>query len=192
MTNKKIAKLVQSAQLGEKEALEKLYNHFFNQIYYYVYSRIGSVHDTQEIVSEVFLSMVEGINKYKGQSSFKNYMFGITKNKIRDYIRNKYKSSDYIMESNFPENTFENITEEERDTTYRDKLRKLLKNIYRLMKPRYAKVLDLRFNKMNSVEETAQILNISANNVKVIQHRAIKQASAIWEKMNETQRNTLL
>jgi len=186
MTQKKIEKLVKSAQLGEKEALEALYSHFFNQIYYYVYSRINNVHDAQEIVSEVFLSMVEGITKFKGDSSFKNYLFGICKNKIRDFIRNKYKASDYVLQSNFAENSFENLTTDEVDYTYRNKLRDVLKNIYKLMKPRYAKVLDLRFNKMNSIDETAAILGISENNVKVIQHRAIKQANAIWEKLNES------
>lgn len=186
MTQKKIEKLVKSAQLGEKESLELLYSHFFNQIYYYVYSRINNVHDTQEIVSEVFLSMVEGITKFKGDSSFKNYLFGITKNKIRDFIRNKYKASDYVLQSNFSENSFENLTVDDVDYTYRNKLRDLLKHIYKLMKPRYAKVLDLRFNKMNTIDETANILGISENNVKVIQHRAIKQANAIWEKLNET------
>lgn len=185
MTPKKIDKLVRSAQMGEKEALEKLYNHFFNPIYYYVYSRVNHVQDAQEIVSEVFLSMVEGIHKFKGESSFKNWVFGICKNKIRDFIRNKYKYADFIPESNFAENSFSNFTEEEVDNTYRKKLRIILSDIYKLMKPRYAKVLDLRFNEMNSVDETAEKLGISPNNVKVIQHRAIKQANLIWEKLNE-------
>jgi RNA polymerase sigma-70 factor (ECF subfamily) len=192
MTQKKIEKLVKSAQMGEKEALEALYNHFFNQIYYYVYSRINNVHDAQEIVSEVFLSMVEGITKFKGDSSFKNYLFGICKNKIRDFIRNKYKASDYVLQSNFAENSFDNLTSEDVDYTYKNKLRDLLKHIYKLMKPRYAKVLDLRFNKMNSIDETAAILGISENNVKVIQHRAIKQANAIWEKLNENNNGKFL
>jgi RNA polymerase sigma factor (sigma-70 family) len=185
MTTAQINKLVKQAQAGDKLALEKLYNHFFNQIYFYVYSRINDQHKTQDIVSEIFLSMVEGIHKFKGQSSFKNYIFGITKNKMRDYIRNKYKTADYIPQSSLPEESFDNIAQaEEEDKTYRIKIRTILKSIYSSMKPRYAKVLDLRFNKMNSVEETAQILGISSNNVKVIQHRAIKQAKTIWDKMH--------
>jgi len=184
MTPDQINKFVKRAKLGDKQALEKLYNHFFNQIYYYVYSRVNDQHKTQDIVSDIFLSMVESISKFKGESSFKNYMFGITKNKMRDYIRNKYKSADYISQSSLPEESFDNIpVVEQEDNTYREKIRNLLKHIYKLMKPRYAKVLDLRFNQMNSVDETAQILGISANNVKVIQHRAIKQAKALWDKM---------
>lgn len=191
MTTKEINKLVLKAQGGDKEALQKLYDHFFNQIYYYVYSRINNLHETQEITSEVFLSMIESIGKYKGQSSFKNYIFGITKNKIRDYIRNKYKTSDYILQSYFAEQ-FDQIVEEEVDNSYKLRLRNALKYVTRLLNPRYAKVLDLRFNQMNSVEETAQILGISDNNVKVIQHRAIKQASQIWTNLNDELKAKLL
>lgn len=191
MTTKEINKLVLKAQGGDKEALQKLYNHFFNQVYYYVYSRINNLHETQEITSEVFLSMIESIGKYKGQSSFKNYIFGITKNKIRDYIRNKYKTSDYILQSYFAEQ-FDQIVEEEVDNSYKLRLRNALKYVTRLLNPRYAKVLDLRFNQMNSVEETAQILGISDNNVKVIQHRAIKQASQIWKNLNAELKAKLL
>jgi len=188
MKNAKIQNLVKQAQMGEKEALAKLYNLFFDQIYYFVYSRVNSVHETQEIVSDVFLSMVEGIHKFKGQSSFKNYMFGITKNKIRDYIKNKYKAGSYVLQSNLDENLFENITVEEVDTSYRNRLRKVLGKVYNVMKPRYAKVLDLRYNQMNTVGETAQKLGISENNVKVIQHRAIKEAKNIWENLDEKER----
>lgn len=191
MTTKEINKLVLKAQGGDKEALQKLYDHFFNQVYYYVYSRINNLHETQEITSEVFLSMIESIGKYKGQSSFKNYIFGITKNKIRDYIRNKYKTSDYILQSYFAEQ-FDQIVEEEVDNSYKLRLRNALKYVTRLLNPRYAKVLDLRFNQMNSVEETAQILGISDNNVKVIQHRAIKQASQIWTNLNDELKAKLL
>jgi len=192
MTNIEIQRTVKKAQEGDKESLQKLYNHFFNQIYYYVYSRINSLHETQEITSEVFLSMVENISKFKGESSFKNYIFGIAKNKIRDYIRNKYKSSGYILQSYFEDQAFDQIIQEEPDYSYKHKLRNALNHITRLLNPRYAKVLDLRFNQMNSVEETAKILGVTDNNVKVMQHRAIKQASQIWNNMNVELKEKLL
>lgn len=196
MTNKQVNILVKKAQAGDKDALEALYSNFYNQIYYYVYSRVNDQHYAQEITSDTFLSLVEGIKKYEGKSSFKNYLFGICKNKLRDYIRNKYKSSDFILESNFAENTFDHVATEEvedlDEVEYRNKIRKILNKIKKSMKARYAVVLDLRFNQMNSVEETAKMLNLTPNNVKVIQHRAIKQAKNIWEKMSEVEREKLL
>jgi RNA polymerase sigma-70 factor, ECF subfamily len=196
MRNKEVSVLVKKAQDGDSQALEALYNNFFNQIYYYVYSRVNDQHYAQEITSDTFLSLVEGIKKYEGKSSFKNYLFGICKNKLRDYIRNKYKSSDFILESNFAENTFDHVATEEvedvEEAEYRNKIRKILNKIKKNMKARYAIVLDLRFNQMNSVEETAKMLNLTPNNVKVIQHRAIKQAKTIWEKMSETEKEKLL
>lgn len=192
MTNQQINELVKKAQEGDKVALEQIYKHFFNQVYYYVYSRINSYHDTQEVTSDVFLSMVEGIKKFRGQSSFKNYIFGITKNKIRDYIKNKYKTSDYIQESYFEDQLFEQLASEEKDNTYKIKLRNALNYIYKMINPRYAQVLNLRFNKMNTVEETASELGVSVNNVKVIQHRAIKQAEKIWQNLSDDIKSKLL
>jgi RNA polymerase sigma-70 factor (ECF subfamily) len=196
--NKTIQKLVIKAQAGDQSALTALYNNFFNQIYYYTYSRINSVHDAQEIVSDVFLSMVESIKKFKGQSSFKNYVFGITKNKIRDYIRNKYKFNDYILQSNLSDvATFDNLEEDKKEDSeeirnYRNKIRKLLGVIQDRMKPRYAKVLKLRFDEMYTVEETANIMGTSTNNIKVIQHRAIKQAKGIWDELEEKEKTKYL
>jgi RNA polymerase sigma-70 factor (ECF subfamily) len=193
MNTKDINNLVVQAQAGDKTALEKLYNHFFDQIYYYTYSRVNNIHNTQEIVSEVFLSLVEGIKKFKGQSSFKNYIFGITKNKILDYIKYKYKYGEHISQSSFDEDVYNNLPDErsfyDEDTSkkYRVKIRKVFTKILESMRPRYANVLDLRFNQMNTIEQTAEILGISPNNVKVIQHRAIKQAKSIWDKMSETE-----
>jgi RNA polymerase sigma-70 factor (ECF subfamily) len=187
-----IESLVKKAQNGDKEALESLYKHFFNQIYYYIYSRVNNLHDAQEITSNVFLSMVEGIKKFKGQSTFKNYIFGIAKNKIRDYIRNKYKTADFVLESYFEDATFDQIVEEKVDRSHKFKLREALAEISKMLNPRYSKVLNLRFNEMNSVEETAKIMGISSNNVKVIQHRAIKQANQIWENLDDTDKEKIL
>lgn len=192
MTPIEIQKTVDKAQKGDKSALEKLYNHFFNQIYFYVYSRVSSLHDTQEITSEIFLSIVENISEFRGDSSFKNYIFGIAKNKIFNYIREKYQMSDFILESYFADQSFDKIIQEEPDFSYRNKLIKAFKLVLQSLNPRYAKVLDLRFNQKNSVQETAQILGISDNNVKVIQFRAIKQAGKVWQNLNADIKQKLL
>jgi RNA polymerase sigma-70 factor (ECF subfamily) len=192
MTTAQIQKLVQKAQGGDKEALQKLYNHFFNQVYYYIYSRINNLHEAQEITSNVFLSMIENINKFKGQSSFKNYIFGIAKNKIRDQIRYKYKTADFVQQSYFEDQAFDQIAEVEVDNSYKKKLRSALSYITEMLNPRYAKILDLRFNQMNSIEETAKILGVTGNNVKVLQHRAIKQAAKIWNNLNVEIKQKLL
>lgn len=197
MRDKSIKELVAKAQQGDNEALEALYKNFYNQLLYYTYSRVNSIHIAQDIVSDVFLSLVEGIKKYKGDSSFKNYLFGITKNKLRDYIKTKYKSESYILESNLADNVFDMIpdlspSEKEENKNYREKVRTVFGQILHNMKPRYAKVLDLRFNNMCSIEEVAEEMGITSNNVKVIQHRAIKQAKSIWDSMDESQKTEYL
>jgi DNA-directed RNA polymerase specialized sigma24 family protein len=110
-----------------------------------------------------------------------------------DYIRAKYHGSSYILETNLLENYFENVAAEDAKESksrseYKKRLRVALKSILSKMKPKYAKVLDLRFNQMNSVNEAAGVMNVTTNNLKVLQHRAIKQAKAIWNNLPEDEK----
>lgn len=181
MTEKEIQELVLKAQHGDKDALEKIYRHYFKIVYQYVYSKINHLHDTQEVVSDIFLSLITNLKKYKGQSNFKNFIFGIIKNKLNDYFRRKYNYADYVQQSYLENDYFYNIAEpEEKIYSKKGKLIKLVKNILSLLKPKYARVLKLRFLENYSVKETAQAMGITVNNVKVLQHRAIQKAKKIW------------
>lgn len=193
----KIDSLVKKAQLGDKKALSKLYDMYYDKVFYFVYSRINNYSDAKDIVAGAFLSLVESLPKYQFKSSFKNYLFGIVKNKMYDYIRAKYHGSSYVLETNLLQNYFDNVAAEDEKqgverSAYKNKLRSMLKTILQSMKPKYAKVLDLRFNKMNSVQEAANIMNVSANNLKVLQHRAIKQARSIWNNLPQDEREKRL
>ncbi len=186
MTEKKIQALVFKAQEGDKCALEKIYRHYFKIVYTYVYSKVNHLHDTQEIVSDVFLSLITNIQKYQGKSNFKNFVFGIIKNKLNDYYRNKYNYSDYVQQSYLENEYFFNLAEpEEKVYSKKEKLMKILQKIIDSLKPKYSKVLQLRFFANYSVKDTAKALGISTNNVKVLQHRAIQQAKQIWQSKYE-------
>lgn len=177
--------LVLKAQQGSKEALSELYEIFHNEILYFLYSRIDSLQDAKDLTADVFLSAIEGIDKFKFRSSFKNYLYGIAKVKLINYIKSKYKENSFVLESNMSEYAFDSIPGEEHDDKamelkHRNKIRNLFEIIKSRLSPRHAKVLDLRFMKSNSVSEAADILGITSNNLKVLQHRAIKAAQKEW------------
>lgn len=182
---KKVERLVKKAQAGSKDALAKLYEMYYDKLLYFVYSRTGDYQQSLDITGATFLSLVENLHNYRHQSSFKNYMFGIVKNKIRDYIRSKYQGNAYIVESNLAEGFFDTVVddsvESEVSVEHKNKLQRALDSILQKIQPRYAKVLDLRFNQKASVEEAADILGVTPNNLKVMQHRAMKSAKKAWE-----------
>ncbi len=189
MSDHEITRIFNNAKLGDKEIIDRLYRYFYHEIFYYVYSRIGNFHDAQEITSEVFLSMIEGMGSFRGESSFKNYLFGIAKNKIKSYIHSKYTDNSYVLESNLSQSIDNIRSDEDVDKTDRKSinstLRSALQGVLKLLKPRYAQVIRLRYHKMKSVSETAKIMGISPNYVKVLHYRAIRQASKIWNRLKD-------
>ena len=48
---------------------------------------------------------------------------------------------------------------------------------------RYRRILELRFLGSCSVQEAAQELGVTVGNAKVLQHRALRQAAAVAERM---------
>jgi RNA polymerase sigma-70 factor (ECF subfamily) len=57
----------------------------------------------------------------------------------------------------------------------------LVERVLEALPERYRNVLELRFLRGYSVQETAQELELSVENVKVIQHRALAKAVQITE-----------
>lgn len=50
----------------------------------------------EDLVQETFLAGLKGIEGFKGESSEKNWLFSILKNKIVDYYRKKSRQQDII------------------------------------------------------------------------------------------------
>lgn len=188
-----ISKLVSQAQAGEKEAFKQIYDIFYKPVFYYINSRISNYNDAEEITSDVFLTLLENINKFRGESSFKNYVWGIVKNKIKTYISEKKKNHGLLLSDlNLDYEMLPADDALQQNKEYKNRLRKALNYILKLMRPKYAQIINMRFIKMYTINEVARKLSISVNNVKVLQHRAIKKATEIWDNLNVETKAQLL
>lgn len=176
--------LVQQAQKGDKRALITLYQNYLNPIYRYAYSRVSNKSEAEDITSEIFLRMVRHLNEFQSASSFKNWLYGIAKHVIADFWRQHYKnptdSFDKIPEilTSSPPNQIVN-EEAEQDLIQKESR---IKKILAQLPDQYRRVLELRFLKSYTLQETANELGISLANTKVIQYRALKKAYLLSKK----------
>jgi RNA polymerase sigma-70 factor, ECF subfamily len=99
----KETEIVQKAKLGNKDALEKLYTENFKGLYVYVRHRISNDYTAEDIVSESFVKAFESIKSFKGESSFKTWVYTIARNKIIDWYRKKGKEIS-LQEEDFVKN----------------------------------------------------------------------------------------
>lgn len=89
--------LIEQAR-SHPQAFRDLYRHYFPRVYAYVAYRVGSVQDTEDLVSEVFLRVVEGLGQFehRGAGSFAAWIFRIAQNHVAQHHRGQRRRSDAV------------------------------------------------------------------------------------------------
>ncbi|MCZ7544228.1 MAG: sigma-70 family RNA polymerase sigma factor [Anaerolineae bacterium] len=75
----------------DPDALQTLYRLYVRRIYGYVAGRIDSREDAEDVVSEIFLSMVRTLDRFSNRHSysFAAWIFTIARNAVSDYYRDR-------------------------------------------------------------------------------------------------------
>lgn len=69
------------------EAFAELYRRKLNAVYRYHLSRVGNVHDAQDLTAQTFLAAQKAIASFRGQSKFAAWLMGIASRKTIDHFR---------------------------------------------------------------------------------------------------------
>lgn len=176
--------LVRRALTGDSDALARLYRHNLDDVYRYIYMRVGTQADAEDLTSETFLRMVENLRQYCGRGKFRSWLLGITRHVVSDFWRMHYGINEAPLdelEMKWATNSF--ASGDPNNDVERQKNMVLLVGEWLARLPdHYRRVLELRFLEGKSVRETAQAMNCTETTVKVRQHRALKKlAQAITE-----------
>lgn len=195
--------LIEKAKARDAQAISILYENNIKIIYRFVLYKTNHRELAEDITSEVFVRAFEKIEQFKGNSSFKTWLYIIAKNLIIEWYRNKDKTTELIYEPEGTETLEEEIEIEDvgnnhgcsknesvfadpssqklrRTMATADKNEQLLNKILsQLDNENYRQVLELRFLLNYTIKETAEELKLSEGNVKVIQNRALKKAREI-------------
>lgn len=76
--------------LTSEQDFEQMYREYFPRIYNYVFYRLLSREETEDIVSEVFLKIARNASRFDTKkASFKTWIYTIAKNALTDYYRAK-------------------------------------------------------------------------------------------------------
>lgn len=96
--------LLDSARSGESEALSLLYRQFLPGVFGYIAARVPDRFTAEDLTSEVFLDMVEGINKVraKDEAAFAAWLFQIARIAVAGY----YRKHEHVPVSVSLESTF--------------------------------------------------------------------------------------
>lgn len=164
--------LIERACKGDRPAIESLYELHVDKIYKYVLFRVGHQSDAEDITGEVFVKMVEHLPRYQWRNvPFQAWLYMIAKNQIiSHYRRSSSRPSRPIDDLDFadPQSAPDLLVEQHLTVNEVYQAAQKLPEAQR-------RVIELRFGADLSVRETAQMLNKTENNVKVLQHKALQK-----------------
>lgn len=70
-------------------AFEVLYRQYLKPVYRYLYLKTGSPAEAEDLTSQVFLSALEGLPRYRHQGHFSAWLFSLARRKAADYYRSR-------------------------------------------------------------------------------------------------------
>ena len=84
--------LVTSAQAGDQESFNQLVSRWERPIYALAYRTLGREEDARDVVQDAFLRAYRGLKGFKGQAKFSSWLYRITLNLCRDWIRRERRT----------------------------------------------------------------------------------------------------
>ncbi len=70
-------------------AFAELYRQYLTPVYRYLYLKTGSHAEAEDLTSQVFLSALEGLPRYRHQGQFSAWLFSLARRKAADYYRRR-------------------------------------------------------------------------------------------------------
>ena len=145
------------------DGFRQLYQNYFPRIYAYVASRVSTRQDAEDIVSDVFVSVIEAIDRfeYRGNGSFAAWLFRIAYNEVQGHYRQTLRRStiplaDIDIESHeLPQD--EALSQKEQA----ERLRAMLQTL----SPRRQEIITLRYFGELRNQEIAEVLGLNEKTV---------------------------
>ncbi len=169
--------LIQRAQRGDPEAVAALFRRYAPAIFRYFIFRVNDRTLAQDLTSEVFLKMVEGLPNYTARGApFAAWLFRIAHDRRVDHYRRVARRPT----EDLGEEIVDPVPGPEVQAARRaEDLR--LQAALRALTDEQQLVVQLRFIEAYSLEDTARILNKTVGAVKAIQHRALGRLGQIMK-----------
>ena len=167
------ARLVVRAQSGDPTAFSKLYLRYFDRLYGYLRVAVKDSHEAEDIAQEAFLSMLRALPEYDLRLShpFRVLLFHIARNRSIDHFR-KHRCVDVEAPQELdrirdidlgadPTGAFDSLSDSE------------LARYLRRLPASQRQTLVLRYALDFSTEEIAEVMEITPQAVRNLQHRGL-------------------
>ncbi len=173
LNSKNEIELVERAK-HDSQAFGELYEIYFPKVYAFVRARTNQESEAEDLVSDIFVKILENLHKYKHQGvPFAAWLFKVCRNELADFYNKNRKQTVELAEG--VEVKDEN---QEADPKAQAKIGELagkIKAVIQELKPTEASIVELKFFGGLNNREIAHTLGLSETNVGVSLFRALQK-----------------
>ena len=174
--------LVLSAIEGDENAYAELLKRYKDSICFMLLKMTNNKSDAEDLTMEAFGKAFRNIKQYSPKYAFSTWLFKIASNNCIDFLRKRkgdnvpvIKSTDSDLDNSKNYDTTIHIhskgLDPEEELIKKQKI-KLMREVVGKLKPRYRRLIELRYFKEYSYEEISQELELPLGTVKAQLFRA--------------------
>ncbi len=163
---------------GDQKAYAELMSRYKDSIYYMLLKMVNNRDDAEDLTIEAFGKAFRNIRQYTPDYAFSTWLFKIATNNCIDFIRKKRKMM-LSIDRGFENEEGQDISLEVKsegpgpdDVMMKKQKVMMMKDVVDKLKPRYRRLVELRYYQELSYEEIAEELNLPLGTVKAQLFRA--------------------
>ena len=159
----------------DSDAFARLYDFYFPRVYAFTMAKVGSKQAAEDIVSDIFIKVVENLPKYQDRGlPFCAWIFTVSRNVIFNYYA-KQKKADVLSIEEGMEIKDENEEIAPAKVASKNELSEKVKQVMEKLPERELNILQMKFFSGLNNREIAAVLNLSESNVGIILFRVLKK-----------------
>ena len=170
LKKEKLLPIIQKAKRGNNSAYSIILEAFWGPIFSYAQKIVRREDDAEDVTILTFTKAFEKLKLYKEDFDFKTWLLSIAHNTAIDFLRANSRRQQHWDNHIMLEDTSPSPEELFIDNQGKERLKKMIRSL----KPKYRKILELRYLEERKYSEIESELGLSSSNVKVTIMRAKK------------------
>ena len=169
--------LVNRARRGDNEAFEDLVRMYQEPLYRYLCRLSGNGEDAMELTQSSFVKAYISIGRFRGESSFKTYLYRIASNTWRNTVRDRSKRINVDIDQ-VPVSSADNPHSD----MVRDQEQQKFWSLVEELPARQKEALTLRVKEGYQFDEVARIMGCTTGSAKASYHHAVGKLKQAYKR----------
>lgn len=184
--------IIEAVLKGNQQAYRTLVERYQNYVFTITMNVLKSREEAEEAAQDVFIKVFKMLHSFEGKSKFTTWLYTIAYRTALDYKKKKKVNVQSIDAEDSFLQVKDHLTPNPEKSMQQGDLQDKLKAAIRQLKPNDATLISLFYLHEKSVQEVAQIMDLTVSNVKTKLHRLRETLRKKLEQQLKTEIQDLL